>query len=67
MLAVAVAYGAAQLVAPVYDLTLTGIFSNDGLFFAGLVLAASALAMAWRARRPQLNLGPRLVPQSIPK
>lgn len=69
MLVAALAYAVAQLLSPIYDLTLQGIFSNDGLFLAGLLLGASSLAMAWRSGRPSLRLepSPRLVPQGVPK
>jgi hypothetical protein len=41
-LAAALACGMAWLVNPVFSITFNGVFSNDNLFFAALMLAASA-------------------------
>lgn len=48
MLASAMTYGAATVVAPNYNLTFQGIFSNDSMFYAVIMYAISLAAMAWR-------------------
>jgi hypothetical protein len=46
LLALALAYGMAQVVNPHYSLTWQGIFSNDPLFFAVVMLAVSVVLLA---------------------
>jgi hypothetical protein len=51
MLATALATGAAIAVHPGYSITWQGIFSNDNLFFAAIMVALSIVALARTLRR----------------
>ncbi|MEX0936704.1 MAG: hypothetical protein WDZ59_02510 [Pirellulales bacterium] len=46
MLALALAYGAATVVSPVYSLTIRGIVSNDSLFWAAMMYLVALIALS---------------------
>ncbi len=66
MLALAIAYGTAQLVAPVYNLTINGIFSNDALFFSAVMLLVSTIAVSAKFRKPAVRLELPTLAQNSP-
>lgn len=57
MLTASLAYGAATVVAPNYNLTVQGIFSNDPMFWAVIMYVGSIIGLAinWPDRRPNMQ------------
>ncbi len=64
-LSLSLAYGCAIIVSPYYTLSVSGIFSNDRLFFAFLMYMSSIIAAAFRMprddARPEFRFGLRTV------
>jgi hypothetical protein len=60
MLAAALAAGTALAVHPGYSMTWQGIFSNDNLFFAAIMLAISIVALALTLRQQHTEMSFRV-------